>query len=77
MRQLVAALALAPLLARLATATDEEGYEFLTAKALEPGVVTLGSGLMYRVLREGPSGPQPPMHPTATSSCLRRAAHRH
>ena len=48
----LAALAAACLLAP-AAATNEAGTKFLAEKAKEPGVVSLPSGLMYKVLREG------------------------
>ena len=60
----LAALAAACLLAP-AAATNEAGTKFLAEKAKEPGVVSLPSGLMYKVLREGEGG----HHPTADSSC--------
>ena len=47
----LAALAAACLLAP-AAATNEAGTKFLAEKAKEPGVVSLPSGLMYKVLRE-------------------------
>ena len=60
----LAALAAACLLAP-AAATNEAGTKFLAEKAKEPGVVSLPSGLMYKVLREGEGA----HHPTADSSC--------
>jgi FKBP-type peptidyl-prolyl cis-trans isomerase len=48
-----------------ATGTNVEGKKFLQDKAEEPGVVTLPSGLMYKVLTEGDGD----SHPTADSSC--------
>mmetsp|Transcript_58804 Transcript_58804/g.136849 ORF Transcript_58804/g.136849 Transcript_58804/m.136849 type:complete len:198 (-) Transcript_58804:96-689(-) len=39
-----------------AWATNAKDKEWLAAKAAEPGVVTLPSGLMYKVLEEGPAG---------------------
>ena len=53
------------LLAVLAHATDEAGLKYLEAKGKEEGVVTLPSGLMYKVLRAGTGD----SHPTADSSC--------
>jgi FKBP-type peptidyl-prolyl cis-trans isomerase FklB len=46
--------------------TNEEGLAFLKENAQKDGVVTLPSGLQYRVLESG-SGTH---HPTATSPCL-------
>jgi FKBP-type peptidyl-prolyl cis-trans isomerase FklB len=48
-----------------ALATNEAGKKYLAEKAKEPGVVTLPSGLLYKVLREGGGD----SHPTADSSC--------
>jgi len=42
-----------------------EGREFLAANAKEPGVVTLPSGLQYKVIREG-SGKSPGPHDSVT-----------
>ena len=53
------------LLAVLAHATDEAGLKYLEAKGKEEGVVTIPSGLMYKVLRAGTGD----SHPTADSSC--------
>eukprot|EP00931_Biecheleriopsis_adriatica_P015288 TRINITY_DN11772_c1_g1_i1.p1 TRINITY_DN11772_c1_g1~~TRINITY_DN11772_c1_g1_i1.p1 ORF type:complete len:198 (+),score=36.43 TRINITY_DN11772_c1_g1_i1:124-717(+) len=39
-----------------ARATNAQDQAWLDAKAKEPGVVTLPSGLMYKVLQEGPAG---------------------
>jgi FKBP-type peptidyl-prolyl cis-trans isomerase FklB len=49
----------------LARATNEEGKAYLAEKTKEADVVTLPSGLMYKVLREGEGD----SHPTADSSC--------
>ena len=59
------AATLAALALPLAAATDEAGTKWLAEKAKEDGVVTLPSGLMYKVLREGDGD----SHPTADSSC--------
>ena len=40
--------------------------EWLAAKAKEEGVIVLDSGLMYKVLQEGPAGGQ---SPTASTPC--------
>merc|ERR1719436_569946 len=58
---------LLPLLLLLgpAVATDAKGKEFLEAKAKEEGVVTLPSGLLYKVLKKG----EGKYHPTADSPC--------
>merc|ERR1712217_614325 len=45
--------------------TNDVGKKFLEENAKKPGVITLPSGLQYKVLREG-SGED---HPTADSSC--------
>merc|ERR1712190_299722 len=45
--------------------TNDEGKKFLEENAKKPGVITLPSGLQYKVLREG-TGED---HPTADSSC--------
>jgi FKBP-type peptidyl-prolyl cis-trans isomerase FklB len=45
--------------------TNEVGKKFLEENAKLPGVVTLPSGLQYKVLREGDGQD----HPTADSSC--------
>jgi FKBP-type peptidyl-prolyl cis-trans isomerase FklB len=45
--------------------TSPEGKTWLEAKAKEDGVVTLESGLMYKVLRDG-DGEE---HPKASTSC--------
>merc|ERR1719201_2989194 len=48
-----------------AAGTNEVGKKFLEENAKRPGVVTLSSGLQYKVLREG-SGPNSPL---AGTSC--------
>ena len=48
-----------------ASASNDVGKKFLEENKNKPGVITLPSGLQYRVLREG-SGDS---HPTADSSC--------
>jgi FKBP-type peptidyl-prolyl cis-trans isomerase FklB len=45
--------------------TSPEGKSWLEAKAKEDGVVTLESGLMYKVLRDGDGE----NHPKASTSC--------
>ena len=58
----------APALLLLAVAnagTSPEGRTWLEAKAKEDGVVTLESGLMYKVLRDGDGE----NHPKASTSC--------
>jgi FKBP-type peptidyl-prolyl cis-trans isomerase FklB len=62
MLRLALALALA---LPAALATNEVGKEWLAEKAKEDGVITLPSGLMYKVLKTG-SGE---FHPTADSTC--------
>eukprot|EP00442_Polarella_glacialis_P049749 CAMPEP_0115107648 /NCGR_PEP_ID=MMETSP0227-20121206/37447_1 /TAXON_ID=89957 /ORGANISM="Polarella glacialis, Strain CCMP 1383" /LENGTH=154 /DNA_ID=CAMNT_0002505619 /DNA_START=79 /DNA_END=543 /DNA_ORIENTATION=+ len=49
----------------LAVATNEEGKKWLAGKAKEADVVSLPSGLLYKVVTAG-SGKQ---HPTADSPC--------
>lgn len=65
---LLAALLLAGLATLPARAdTPADAAAFLKAKSLEPGVVTLPSGLEYKVVQSGdPAGP----HPTATDSVM-------
>ena len=48
-----------------AAGTSAEGKAWLEAKGAEPGVVTLASGLMYKVLREGDGD----SHPHVGTSC--------
>lgn len=59
---------LAGVVALAATAmggTNEKGLKFLEENKNKPGVITLPSGLQYKVLRKG-SGTE---HPTANSPC--------
>merc|ERR1719240_2203304 len=58
-------LALANLLGRAAAGTNEIGKKFLEETKAKPGVVTLKSGLQYKVLKKG-SGKH---HPTKDSTC--------
>merc|ERR1719436_31022 len=58
-------LALAMLMQPCVAGTNDEGKKFLEENAKKPGVITLPSGLQYKVLREG-TGED---HPTADSSC--------
>ena len=53
------------LLAVANAGTSPEGRTWLEAKAKEDGVVTLESGLMYKVLRDGDGE----AHPKASTSC--------
>jgi FKBP-type peptidyl-prolyl cis-trans isomerase/Domain amino terminal to FKBP-type peptidyl-prolyl isomerase len=53
-------------LINLAVGSNEEGLKFLEENAKKPGVVTLPSGLQYKVLRHG-SGKY---HPTVSTPCL-------
>lgn len=46
--------------------TNEEGLKFLEENKSKPGVITLESGLQYKVLKEG-SGTY---HPAVDSPCL-------
>ncbi|CAJ1947861.1 unnamed protein product [Cylindrotheca closterium] len=52
-------------LASVAAGTNEKGLAFLEANKNKPGVITLPSGLQYKVLKKGPGA----FHPTADSSC--------
>ena len=61
MRSAIACL----LLAAANAGTSPEGKTWLEAKAKEDGVVTLESGLMYKVLRDGDGE----NHPKASTSC--------
>merc|ERR1712083_1235048 len=45
--------------------TNQEGLEFLKNNGAKPGVVTLSSGLQYKVLTEGDGD----SHPTVNSPC--------
>ncbi len=47
-------------------ATDEAGTKFLEEKSKEPGVITLPSGLRYKVLEKGKGS----FHPKVDSPCL-------
>eukprot|EP00444_Apocalathium_aciculiferum_P044531 CAMPEP_0183526406 /NCGR_PEP_ID=MMETSP0371-20130417/21306_1 /TAXON_ID=268820 /ORGANISM="Peridinium aciculiferum, Strain PAER-2" /LENGTH=158 /DNA_ID=CAMNT_0025725755 /DNA_START=56 /DNA_END=532 /DNA_ORIENTATION=- len=59
------ALGLVALLLGCALATNEEGKTFLAEKAKDADVVTLASGLMYKVLTQGGGK----FHPTKDSPC--------
>lgn len=48
------------------SATDEAGTKYLQEKSKEAGVVTLPSGLRYKVLEKGSGA----FHPTVSSPCL-------
>ena len=48
------------------SATDEAGTKYLEEKSLEDGVVTLPSGLRYKVLEKGSGA----FHPKVNSPCL-------
>merc|ERR1719482_2286175 len=58
-------LFLAGLVARVAAGTNAEGLKFLEDNKGKPGVITLPSGLQYKVLRTGDGD----SHPTPDSSC--------
>lgn len=58
-------LALFSLLLAFAAATNEAGLAFLEANKDKPGVITLPSGLQYKVLKKGAGA----FHPTVDSSC--------
>jgi len=61
----VPALVVCVLLGSAAAGTNEVGKKFLEENAKRPGVITLPSGLQYKVLRAGDGD----SHPTADSSC--------
>jgi FKBP-type peptidyl-prolyl cis-trans isomerase FklB len=46
--------------------TDEDGLKFLSENGKKPGVVTLPSGLQYKVLRQGTGK----FHPAVSTPCL-------
>ena len=52
-------------IACVASATNEEGKKFLEANKGKDGVVTLASGLQYKILNKGAGA----HHPTVDSSC--------
>ena len=56
---------LALVLAATATASNESGLKFLEENKNKPGVITLPSGLQYKVLRAGDGD----AHPKAGTSC--------
>ncbi|KAL9183581.1 hypothetical protein ACHAXT_004437 [Thalassiosira profunda] len=65
-RSILAVLSAACFLLAAVSATDEEGTKYLEEKSKEAGVVTLPSGLRYKVLEKGSGA----FHPTADSPCL-------
>ena len=54
------------LLIGVAAATDEAGTEYLEKKSAEKGVITLPSGLRYKIITKG----EGKSHPTVDSPCL-------
>jgi len=64
-RHLLALLAVACFIGTT-NATDEAGTKYLEEKSEEPDVITLPSGLRYKVLEKGSGA----FHPTADSPCL-------
>merc|ERR1719148_330312 len=64
-RNLVTFLAVA-LLVSLSSATDEEGTKFLEKKSNEDGVLTLSSGLRYKIIKKGSGA----FYPMVNSPCL-------
>jgi len=54
------------LLVSLSSATDEEGTKFLEKKSNEDGVLTLSSGLRYKIINKGSGA----FHPMMNSPCL-------
>ena len=66
MNRLLALLCALFIFIGMAAATDEAGTEYLEAKSKEPGVITLPSGLRYKVIKKGDGK----SHPTVDSPCL-------
>lgn len=62
---IIAALSLCFLAPRVSAGTNAEGLKFLEENAKKEGVITLKSGLQYKVLRKG-DGVE---HPTVDSPC--------
>ena len=60
-------LALALLAATAHAGTTQEGLDFHAAKAKEDGVVSLPSGMLYKVLTEAPAGAKSPLVSTPCS----------
>ena len=58
-------LAAVLLVAPVRAGTNAEGLKFLEENKGKPGVITLPSGLQYKVLRTGDGA----FHPTADASC--------
>ena len=54
-------------LAAVSLASTPEGEAFLTANAAKEGVITLDSGLQYRVIKDGPAGAPSPLASTPCS----------
>ena len=54
------------LVINVALATDEAGTKYLEEKSKEEGVITLPSGLRYKVITRG----EGKSHPTVNSPCL-------
>jgi len=65
MAPLLAASLLLLLAGPCLASTNQKGLDYLKAKEGEPGVVSLPSGLKYKVLRTGSGG----FHPTVNSPC--------
>eukprot|EP00798_Chlamydomonas_sp_ICE-L_P009750 gene9750-7625_t len=64
-RSLIAALVACSLVAVAFASTHEAGLKYLAEKKTEQGVITLPSGLMYKVLNKGSGS----FHPTVNSPC--------
>ena len=62
----VVVVAVLTLVTVVSAGTNAEGTAYLEENAKQPGVVTLASGLQYRVLKEGTGQ----YHPVSDSSCL-------
>ncbi|KAL7457266.1 hypothetical protein ACHAWC_011471 [Mediolabrus comicus] len=66
MNNLLALLFTVLLLIGVTAATDEAGTEYLEKKSAEKGVITLPSGLRYKIITKG----EGKSHPTVDSPCL-------
>jgi hypothetical protein len=65
MRPLITLFVLLSAVLRLSAASDEAGLKFLEENAKKPGVVTLSSGMQYKVLKKGDGK----LHPSVGTSC--------
>jgi len=62
---MLASILLVACLVSISFATNEAGLKFLEENKKKPGVITLASGLQYKVLNSGAGA----FHPTKDSSC--------